>query len=85
MMIRTRLTRWIAAVAFALFFTGLGATAMALYQPHMYNARNYLRDALSELNVAVSDKGGHRNNAINYVKQALGEVNAGITYANAHP
>jgi hypothetical protein len=82
-MVRTRLARWMAATTFALFFAGLGATAMAVSQPHMYNARGYLRSALSELQTAEADKGGHRNNAINLVKQALGEVNAGIAYANS--
>ncbi|MBV8149487.1 MAG: hypothetical protein JO092_10380 [Candidatus Eremiobacteraeota bacterium] len=81
-MIRTFSTRCLAAIAFAIFFTAVGAVAMAVYQPHMLNARSDLKSALGELQAATADKGGHRNNAINYVKSAIGEVNAGISYAN---
>jgi hypothetical protein len=81
-MIRTAAARWFAAIAFAIFFTAVGAVAMAVYQPNMLNARASLRSALSDLQAATPDKGGHRDNAIGFVKQALGEVNAGIAYAN---
>jgi hypothetical protein len=83
-MIRTPVVRWFAMVAFAIFFTGFGAVAMAVYQPHMVNARTDLYSALNELNQANTNKNGHRNNAISLVKQAIGEVNAGINYVNEH-
>jgi hypothetical protein len=82
-MVRTRMTRWLAMIAFALFFTAIGAVAMAAYQPHMLNARSDLKSALGELQAATPDKGGHRDNAINYVKQAISEVSAGMAYANS--
>ena len=47
----------------------------------MVNARTYLNYALSELEAATANKGGHRVNAINYVRQAIDEVNLGIQYA----
>ena len=81
-MMRNPIARWFAALAFAIFFTAAGAVAMAVYQPHMINARADLKTALGELQAATTDKGGHRNNAINYVKDAINEVNAGISYAN---
>lgn len=68
-------------VIFALVFTALGAGVALAAQPHMFNARSYLNSALSELNAAIPDKGGHRINAINYTKDAIHEVNLGIQYA----
>lgn len=80
-MIRTRLGQTIAALVFAVVFMGIGATIAMANQPHMVNARNYLNDALNQLNQAVPDKGGHRNNAIGLVNQAIQQVNAGINFA----
>lgn len=70
------------ALVFALCFAVIGAGTVLAAQNHMVNARNYLNSALSELQAAESNKGGHRNNAINYVKEALDQVNLGIQYAN---
>ena len=47
---------------------------------HMFSARDDLQQSLNELQVAIPDKGGHRENAINLVQQAIGEVNLGIQY-----
>ena len=69
------------ALVFAIFFALVGAVAQAAYQNHMVNARNDLQSALSELNAATSNKGGHRANAINLVNQAIHETNLGIQYA----
>jgi hypothetical protein len=69
------------AVIFALCFGALGAGTALAVQSHMVNARNYLNDALTELNAAENNKGGHRVNAINYVKDAIQQVNLGIQYA----
>jgi hypothetical protein len=53
-------------------------------QPHMAAARDHLEAAHGELQVAVSDKGGHRTRAIELVDRAISEVQAGIDYAAAH-
>ncbi len=53
------------------------ATAMA-YQPHMWNALHALQTADAQLQVALPDKGGHRDNAISLINQAIAEVQAGI-------
>lgn len=50
-------------------------------QPHMTAALDHLRAAKSQLESAVSDKGGHRVQAIELVDQAIAEVQAGIDYA----
>ena len=50
-------------------------------QPHMQAALDELRAARSELEAALSDKGGHRARAIELVDEAIGEVQAGIAYA----
>ena len=69
------------ALIFAIVFAAIGAGVALAGQPHMVNARNYLNDALTELNSAAADKGGHRVNAINLTKQAIEQVNLGIQYA----
>jgi hypothetical protein len=50
-------------------------------QPHMRAALDHLRNARTELNAAVADKGGHRAAAIRIVNDAIAEVEAGIEYA----
>ncbi len=50
----------------------------------MIHARQSLREAISYLQQATPDKGGHRENAINLAQQAIVEVNRGIRYANTH-
>lgn len=69
------------AVLFALCVAAIGAGAALATQTYMVNARTNLRSALTNLETAQSNKGGHRVNAINLVKQALNEVNLGIEYA----
>jgi len=68
------------AVAISAF--GMAATFAAGYavaaQPHMQAALRALRNADTELNAALPDKGGHRVNAINLVNQAISETEAGI-------
>jgi hypothetical protein len=53
-------------------------------QPHMEAAMASLNAALSELQKADSDKGGHRVKAIGFVRQAIGETQAGIDFARTH-
>jgi hypothetical protein len=50
-------------------------------QPHMRAALNALRTARNELQIASSNKGGHRARAIELVNQAITEVKKGIEYA----
>ena len=73
------------ALIFALFFgfAGAGTVLAQQSQSHMAQARTYLNYALSQLEAATANKGGHRVNAINYVKNAINEVNLGIQYANS--
>jgi hypothetical protein len=80
-MLASKLRLGVFAVLFALFFAAVGAGITLASQPHMVNARNDLNSALSELNQASSNKGGHRENAIKYVNDAINEVNLGIQYA----
>ena len=47
-------------------------------QPHMQTALTALDGALTDLNRATADKGGHRAKAIDYVKDAISEVKKGI-------
>ena len=70
------------ALIFAILFGFAGAGTVLATQSHMAQARTYLNYALSELQAASANKGGHRVNAINYVKDAINEVNLGIQYAN---
>ena len=73
------------ALTSALFGSVLTGTAIeAANQPNMVSARQSLHQAISYLNQATADKGGHRNNAINLAQQAITEVNRGIGYANNH-
>jgi hypothetical protein len=68
------------ALVFAVFFGLVGAGTVLAAQSHMVRARTYLNDALTELQAATANKGGHRANAINYVRQAIDETNLGIQY-----
>jgi hypothetical protein len=70
------------ALIFAVFFGFAGAGTVLAQQSRMSQARTYLNYALSQLEAATANKGGHRVNAINLVKQAINEVNLGIQYAN---
>jgi hypothetical protein len=69
------------AVAFAVFFALAGAGAVLAEQVHMQNALNSLQTALTELNAAQADKGGHRNTAIRDVQSAIAQVKQGMTAA----
>jgi hypothetical protein len=62
-----------AAIAAAGFVAG-GYAA----QPHMQNALAALQNARAELQIAESNKAGHRVAAIRLVNEAIGEVQAGI-------
>ena len=53
-------------------------------QPHMEAALDELRSARSELDAALTDKGGHREKAMALVDEAIGEVQAGIDFARTH-
>ena len=61
----------IAAVSFA------GGCVVAA-QPRMQNALGALQNARSELQMAESNKAGHRVNALRLVNEAIVEVQAGI-------
>jgi len=61
----------------------LTGTALAM-QGNMVNARNALKSAISYLEAATPDKGGHRTNAMKLTRQAIEEVNLGIKYADEH-
>jgi hypothetical protein len=77
-----RIPKAIAAVIFAFFFAAVGAgTVLAAEQMHMQKALNSLQTALSELNAAQPDKGGHRNKAISDVQDAISQTKAGIQAA----
>jgi|HubBroStandDraft_6_1064221.scaffolds.fasta_scaffold203746_1 hypothetical protein len=78
---RSRLRLGVFALLFALCFAAIGAGTVLAAQTYMINARNDLRSALTNLEDAQTNKGGHRVNAINLVKQAINEVNIGIQYA----
>jgi hypothetical protein len=54
-------------------------------QPKMQAALLALQQALSEIQAASPNKGGHRENAIGLIQQAIGAVNAGMQWAAAHP
>jgi hypothetical protein len=73
---RRRLT----VVAGAAILLGVGFTAgcVVAAQPHMYNALHALQNAREELQVAESNKGGHRVTALRLINEAIGEVNSGI-------
>jgi Flp pilus assembly protein TadG len=80
-MTTSKLRLGVFALVFAIIFTALGAGITLAAQSHMVNARNDLQAALSQLEAAETNKGGHRVNAINYTKSAINEVNLGIQYA----
>jgi hypothetical protein len=50
-------------------------------QPHMRAALNALRNARNELQIASTNKGGHRAKAIDLINQAITQVEKGIAYA----
>jgi len=68
----------VGAACMAVMFSLLGAGTAYAYQTHMFNARDDLQQAQTQLQMAIPDKDGHRVNAINLVQQAINEVNLGI-------
>ncbi len=76
--------RSLAAMGVAGAAVALGATALtaapaeAAGQPHMTSALASLQTALSELQAAIPDKGGHRLKAIALVKAAIAETTKGL-------
>ncbi len=53
-------------------------------QPNMMAAKDYLKNALENLNRASADKGGYREQAQGLVREAIAEVDAGIEYDRTH-
>ena len=67
-------------VVTAVSFSFLGAGTAYAVQTRMLNARDDLNNAVTELQAAIPDKGGHRVTAINLVNQAIDQVNQGIQF-----
>jgi hypothetical protein len=72
---------FIAVVLALILVGGFVAGRATAAQPHMFAAMDHLRLARKELNLAVADKGGHREKALELVRSAIDEVQAGIDYA----
>jgi hypothetical protein len=53
-------------------------------QPHMQTALDNLRMAKHELELAVADKGGHREAALRLTNDAIAQVEKGIEWARHH-
>jgi len=62
----------------------LCAVEMARH-PKIRGARNHVDQAITLLNEASHDCGGHRIKAIEDLKVALNELNQAVEYADAHP
>ncbi|QSQ10871.1 hypothetical protein [Myxococcus landrumensis] len=75
-----RRTVLVAAVAFVL--GGFAQQAQAERQPRMRDAMAHLEKALSALQNASPDKGGHRVKALALTEQAISEVREGIKHDN---
>lgn len=65
-------------LAGAMLGSALTGSVMA-YQGHMWAALHAEQNAVSQLNMALPDKAGHRVNAMNLINQAITETRAGIT------
>jgi len=61
--------------------TGVFIGQASADQPHMQAALASLQNARSELELARTDKGGHRVRAIELTDRAIEETRAGIEYA----
>jgi CBS-domain-containing membrane protein len=68
----------------AILGSAITGTAFAVNQPNMVNARASVRQAISDLQVATPDKGGHRDQAIQLGNQMIQQINQGIRFANTH-
>jgi hypothetical protein len=75
---------FLATLVTAAFVVGCASGPPHSYQPHMQNALVALQNALSELQQAEPNKGGHRENAIQLTKEAITEVEMGIQWAAEH-
>lgn len=64
--------------------TGTLTRAHADEQPVMQAALQSLEAALTALQKADQDKGGHRVKAIDFTKKAIEQVNKGIAFDNKH-
>ena len=58
--------------------------AHAEEQPHMESAAQLLKMAKEHLQLATTDKGGHRVKAISLVNDAIEQVQKGIAFDNAN-
>jgi hypothetical protein len=72
----------LAALLAASIGHGAMNTASAEPQPNMQAALDSLKSALTSLEAATPDKGGHRVKAIKATKTAISEVEAGIKFDN---
>jgi formate-dependent nitrite reductase cytochrome c552 subunit len=74
------------AMALGLVMTvpALHSTASAEAQPAMKEALEHLRKAQASLELATSDKGGHRAAALKLVKKAIDQTKEGIEFDNKH-
>jgi hypothetical protein len=72
----------------AILATSIGnnfvSSAAADPQPNMQAALGSLQSALTSLQNATADKGGHRAKAITLTKQAIAETEKGIKFDNKH-
>ena len=72
-------------LAAALTFTLANAqlnTAAADEQPSMQKALGNLKEALTNMQNATDDKGGHKAKAIDLTKKAIEQVEKGIAFDN---
>jgi hypothetical protein len=69
-----------AGVLAAGFFVGRASAD----QPHMQAALEHLRAAKGQLEVADTDKGGHRAKALRFVNDAIEQVERGIKFDRRH-
>ena len=74
----------IVLVLVAVFFSGFLSASPKADQPHMQAALDSLNTAKHELEVAKSDKGGHRVKALSLVNDAISQVEQGIEYDRTH-
>jgi hypothetical protein len=61
-----------------------GARQVSADQPHMKAALDELRAARKELEMALHDKGGHREKALQLTNDAITQVERGIEYDRTH-
>ena len=80
-----KLSTFVLAGALATVVTVPYVTAAhAEEQPHMEAAHQLLKMAKEHLQLATTDKGGHRVKAIGLVNDAVEQVQKGINFDNAH-